>query len=625
MSAPSPQVSQRSRDYSAQLYADALTTTPRIAPPPKRKRASSSLFRLIPYMRPYTARWVWMVILALAFTLAGIITPLVSRALIDGPIRHHSRSGVLSLGLVALLLGVAQAVLEFIRRWIVSVANLGTETGIRLELYAKLQRLPMDFHRKWQSGQLLSRIMNDLGTVRRFLGFGMLFLVMNAIQIVVVVTLLLQMYLPLGLIVVAAIIPVAGFCVFMQRRLITISRAQQDQVGDVASSIEENVQGLRVIKAFGRMPYMFGGFDKRAVQLYDTSIRRVNLTAFFWTFLEVIPNLTLVVVLGVGAWAAANHQVTLGTLVAFIQLLLSLIWPVASMGFLLSMVQEAMTAADRVVEVFDATETIHSGTRELTAPRGELVLRDVAYRFPDAATDDYVLHDVTLALQPGETVAVVGGTGSGKTTLTALIPRLIDVDRGSVEIDGVDVRELTLSNLRSIVATAFEDPTLFSISARENLKLGRLDATDEEIAEAIEVAQAQFVYDLPFGLDTRIGEQGMSLSGGQRQRLALARAVLVQPKILVLDDTLSALDIHTEALVEEALKRVLVGVTGIVVAHRASTVLLADRVALLQHGTITHVGTHADLLATVPEYRELLSAEFDAEGELGLLNPEVSR
>ena len=286
-------------------------------------------------------------------------------------------------------------------------------------------------------------------------------------------------------------------------------------------------------------------------------------------------------------------------------------------GFLLSMTQDAMTASDRICEIFDAEETITDGPRTLTDVTGRLTFAGVGFRF--AGADHDLVHDVNLEVAPGETVALVGGTGSGKTTLTALVPRLVDVTAGSIQIDGVDIRELKLANLRSIVATAFEDPTLFSMSARENLTLGRPDATEDDIAEAVEVAQAHFVYDLPWGLDTRLGEQGMSLSGGQRQRLALARAVLTRPRVLVLDDTLSALDIHTEALVEEALKRVLVGVTGIVVAHRASTVLLADRVALLQDGTITHVGTHHDLLETVPEYRDLLSAEFDAEEELDYL------
>lgn len=599
------------------LFADALDRPAMVFPAPRGKHHDwSSLWRLVAYTRPYAGRFTAMFVLALLSTLAGIVTPLITRAVIDGPISHGDAPGVVWFGLAAIGLGIVEAVLMWGRRWIVSKATLGTEAGIRLELYAKLQRLPMDFHSKWQSGQLLSRIMNDLGTVRRFVGFGFLFLIMNFLQIVIVAALLVQMYLPLGIVVIIAVIPVVGFCLLMQRRYVRISRRLQDETGDVASSVEESVQGLRVIKSFGRADYMFGKFDARSRTLYGTSIDRVNLSAYFWTFLEVIPNLTLVVVLVVGAFAAAQGHLTLGTLVAFITLLLSLIWPVASLGFLLSQAQEAMTAADRVCEVFDADVSIVGGSRTLTEPEGRLTFAGVGYRFPDADAD--VLHDVDLEIAPGETVAVVGSTGSGKTTLTQLVPRLLDVTAGSIMIDGVDVRELPLEDLRRIVAIAFEDPTLFSMSARENLALGRPDATDDDIARAVEVAQAQFVYDLPWGLDTRIGEQGMSLSGGQRQRLALARAVLVQPRILVLDDTLSALDIHTEALVEEALRRVLVGVTGIVVAHRASTVLLADRVALLQDGTITHVGTHAELLANVPAYVELLSAQFE-ESDVDLM------
>jgi ATP-binding cassette, subfamily B, bacterial len=278
------------------------------------------------------------------------------------------------------------------------------------------------------------------------------------------------------------------------------------------------------------------------------------------------------------------------------------------------MAQEAMTASARVLEIFDTAPAIVSGPRVLREPKGLLRFEGVGFRFPDQAEDDeLVLHDVDLEVSPGETVAIVGATGSGKTTLTALVPRLYDVSVGRVTIDGVDVRELELTNLRSIVATAFEEPTLFSMSARENLMLGRGDATDAEVLAALEVAQAGFVHDLPWGLDTRIGEQGMSLSGGQRQRLALARAVLARPRILVLDDTLSALDVHTEKLVEAALRQVLETATGIVVAHRASTVLLADKVALVQGGTITHVGKHSHLMATVPAYRELLSADADSQ------------
>jgi ATP-binding cassette, subfamily B, bacterial len=335
------------------------------------------------------------------------------------------------------------------------------------------------------------------------------------------------------------------------------------------------------------------------------------VSAKFWTLLEIIPNLTLILVLGFGAYAAGHGYVTMGTLVAFITMMLSLVWPIASLGFLLSMMQESFTAANRIAEVFDAPLEIADGPREQTPRGGRLELVDVGFRFPDS--DEWALRHVDLTVQPGETVALVGATGSGKSVLVGLLSRLYDPTEGEIRIDAQDIRELSLDALRRAVATAFEDPTLFSMSVAENLRLGNPGATDEELRQAVEVAAAQYVYDLPYGLDTRIGEQGMSLSGGQRQRLSLARAILAGPRILVLDDTLSALDVHTEAVVEEALRRVLHSVTGIVVAHRASTVLLADRVALLQNGTVTHVGTHAELLATVPAYRYLLAADDELD------------
>jgi ATP-binding cassette subfamily B protein len=372
-----------------------------------------------------------------------------------------------------------------------------------------------------------------------------------------------------------------------------------------------------VVKSFGREDYVYERFDKQLTNLYDTQVSRVSVSAKFWTLLEVIPNLTLIVVLGFGAYAAGHGFVTMGTLVAFITMMLSLVWPIASLGFLLSMTQESFTAANRIAEVFDAPREITDGPRAEAPRGGRLELRDVGFRFPDAAPGDWALRHVTATVEPGETLALVGSTGSGKSVLAGLLSRLYDITEGEIRIDGQDIRELSLEALRRAVATAFEDPTLFSMSVAENLRLGRPDATDEQLAQAIEIAAAQFVYDLPFSLDTRIGEQGMSLSGGQRQRLSLARAILAAPKILVLDDTLSALDVHTEAVVEGALRRVLHSVTGIVVANRASTVLLADKIALLSRpdtgGTITHIGTHAELLAGVPQYRYLLAADDELD------------
>ncbi|MBS44252.1 MAG: ABC transporter [Nocardioides sp.] len=571
-----------------------------------------SLWRLRGYLRPHKVALTIMLTTSLVGVGLTLAIPLVTAAIIDGPVADRDLSGLWALGALAMVLGVLEAVLIWWRRWVQSNAVLSVETAMRHDLYDHLQSLPMGFHSRWQSGQLLSRATVDLSQIRRFFGFGMLFLLVNIVQVVTVTAVLLHMYWPLGVLVAATAVPIVWLSMRFEKSYVVVSRQVQDEQGDLATRAEEGAVAIRVIKSFGRGEHVSRQYEAAALQLRETSLRKVRLSAKFWTFLELIPNLAVTLVLLLGALGVGKGWLTPGELVAFITLMLSLVWPVSSLGVILAMAQEAMTAAARINEIYDTESDVVGGTATIAEPRGRLVLEGVDFAFPDAP-DEPVLRGVDLVVEPGETVALVGATGSGKTALTSLVPRLFDVTAGRVTIDGVDVRDLDLTHLRSLVATAFEDPTLFSMSARENLTLGRHDATDAEVEQAIEVAQAHFVHELPWGLDTRIGEQGMALSGGQRQRLALARAVLARPAILVLDDTLSALDVHTEKRVEEALGRVLTHTTGIVVAHRASTVLLADKVALLQDGTITHVGDHRELLATVPAYRELLTSD-DSEG-----------
>ena len=605
------------------MTAPGLRSEPSLAPPPRRVRSSSDLLRLLPYLKPYRLRWTAMLVAALLSLVATVAIPLMTRAVIDGPVRHQDQRHLWLLGSAAMAVLVSEAVLWFVRRWLVARATMGVEADIRKDLYARLQILPMSFHGRWQSGQLLSRVMNDLSTIRMFLSFGLLFLLLNIIQIIAVTGILLAMYWPLGVVVVVSIVPITATVLHFQRQFTKLSRAAQDQSGNVATHVEEQALGLRVVKAFGREQYAYDRFDERATALFDTEVGKVGVQARFWTLLEAIPSGSLIIVLGLGAYAAGHGLVTMGTLVAFITMMLSLVWPIASLGFLLSMTQESMTAANRVVEIFDAPREISDGPERETPRGGRLELRDVGFRFPD--TEKWVLRHLNLTVEAGETLALVGATGSGKSVLVALLSRLYDVTEGAILVDGKDIRDLSLPALRKAVATAFEDPTLFSMSVAENLRLGRGPedpATDAELAQAVDVAAADFVYDLPFGLETRIGEQGMSLSGGQRQRLSLARALLSAPSILVLDDTLSALDVHTEAAVTEALSRVLRRresvdqrgrVTGVIVANRASTVLLADRVALLQDGTVTRVGTHAELLDDAPAYRYLLAADDELD------------
>jgi ATP-binding cassette subfamily B protein len=561
------------------------------------------------YVRPYLGQMVLMVAAAFVGIGAGILVPIMTKAVIDGPIASGERARLVPLGLLALLFGIVEAFLAFVRRWVQSYAALGIETSIRDDLYAHLQRLSVSFHDRWQTGQLLSRATTDLGVLRRFLGFGLVFLITNVATFVTIVVLLISLYAPLGLVVAGSAVPILWLSARFEREYAEVSRRVQDEQGDLATHVEEAATGIRVVKAFGRRALLLSQFEARAASLRDSALQSVRLRAKFWSLLDLVPNLTLACVLLFGALAVARGDLTVGGLVAFMSLMLFLIWPIESLGWILATAQEASTAADRLYEVLDTVPAIATrpGAVELVAPKGALRFEGVSFTYAGSA--EPVLHDVWLDVAPGETVALVGATGSGKTTLAALVPRLYDVTAGRITLDGVDIRDATLESLRRVVATAFEEPILFSASVRENLLLGTPGASDDDVAEALALAQAEFVYDLPFGLDTRVGEQGLSLSGGQRQRLALARAVIGHPQVLVLDDPLSALDVHTEALVEEALGRVLRGTTGLVVVHRPSTLALADRVAFLDGGTIVAVGTHSELLASHPRYRAILSAE----------------
>jgi ATP-binding cassette, subfamily B, bacterial len=542
---------------------------------------------------------------------ASTVIPLVVKGVVDGPIRHHSQTGIVALASLAFLFGLAESATMLVRRLVLARAALGMETDMRNQLYAHLQRLPVSFHDQWQSGQLLSRATTDLSTIRRFVGFGLVFLLVNSVTYLLVVALLFTLYWPLAILVGVAALPVVELSRRFERGYMAVSRKLQDQQGDLTTLVEESATGIRVTRAFGRAPLQSRQFSAQAGRMHETGMQRVRMLGRFWAAIELVPNLTLAAVLLGGALAVSRHALTLGGMVAFVSLVLSLAWPVDALGWIIGAAEEAETAAARVFEVVDVAPTIvdRPGATDLERCDGRLRLERVRFAYP--GSDRLVLDGVDLELTPGETVALVGATGSGKTSLAMLIPRLYDITGGRVALDGHDVRDLTLDSLRRQVGVAFEEPVLFSASVRENLLLGWPDAGDDDLAEAIDTVQAGFVYQLPWGLDTRVGEQGLTLSGGQRQRLSLARAIVGRPRVLVLDDPLSALDVHTEALVEEALSRVLKGVTALVVVHRPSTVALADRVAYLDGGRIVATGTHSDLMDRIPAYRAILSQEAE--------------
>jgi ATP-binding cassette, subfamily B, bacterial len=589
---------------------------------------AAALWRIREYLRPYYLSLAFMISAALLSVSAEIAIPLLTKSVVDNAIRHVNRTLLVELGVLAMAFGAVQCGLNFFRRWIQSSAVAGMEKSIRDDLYAHLQRLEPGFHEAWQSGQLLSRATTDLSAIRRFGGFGVVFFITNIWTFIVVIVLLIHLNWWLGLITGAVFVPVFALCWLFEKRYRVLSRRVQDEQGDLATYIEEAATGIRVLKALGRRDLAEARHAEQATQVFGTQVAMARLRGSFWSGLDLVPNVVIGLILLLGALAVSRHELTVGGLVAFITLALLLVWPIEAMGYIIAGGQEAATAAQRVYEIFDTVPAVTSkpGAADGAAAEpalvpaqapssgarvrhGHLVFDEVTFTFPQAPAP--VLRGVSLDLAPGETVALVGPTGSGKTTLLQLVPRLADVTSGAIRLDGTDIRDLPLGVLRARLGCAFEDATLFSASVRENVSFGMPSASEADINAALEVAQADFVQDLPWGLDTRIGEQGMALSGGQRQRVALARAILARPFVLLLDDPLSALDVHTEAKVTKALSEVLTLSTALVVAHRPSTVMLADRVALLSDGVIAAVGTHRELLASQALYRDLMSAEPD--------------
>jgi ATP-binding cassette, subfamily B, bacterial len=582
---------------------------------PTRDLPLAALWRTRSYLRPYLGRLIFMLAAACASVGAEIVIPLLTKSIIDGAITHGNRELLLLLGLAATALGITEAVLNLLRRWVQARAVTGMEMAMRDDLYAHLQRLDAGFHDQWQSGQLLSRATTDLSAIRRFAGFGIVFFITNLITFVIVSALLIHLNWWLGLLTTCVFLPVAAVCAWFERGYGVLSRRSQDQQGDLATYVEEAAAGIRVLKALGRRDEAASQHSAQARVVYRTQVSKARLRGSFWAFLDLIPNVVIGLLLLLGAIATSRHELTLGGLVAFITLTLLLVWPIEAMGYILASGQEAATAAQRIYEIFDTPSAItgppvHAAPgRPAGRPRprapARLVFDRVEFRYPGAHRP--VLRGVCLELEPGRTLALTGATGAGKTTLLQLVPRLADPASGRITLDGTDIRALPLGVLRTRIGCAFEDATLFSASVGENVSFGAPDATESEIEQALAAAQAGFVHDLPWGLDTRIGEQGMTLSGGQRQRIALARAILAKPSVLVLDDPLSALDVHTEEKVSHALRQVLAGTTALIVAHRPSTVALADKVALLADGLISALGTHAELLRSQPRYRDLMS------------------
>ncbi len=565
----------------------------------------STFLRLLAFLRPFRAGATWSLVLAALAMAATVAIPWLTGRGVDAVTRGDRDDLRLYAGLV-LLAALLRLVLSVARRLVAGRVSLGVELNLRNRMYEHLQVLELGFFARQQTGQLMSRATVDLNSVRFFLGYGLVFILQSALTILLASV---AMFLLQPGLAALALLPVP-FVVFVAARYGRRSRPAlqevQQRIAELTADVEENVSGVRVVKAFAAEERQLGRFGTTVSRVFDQSMVATRLRAFYNPFIGFLPNLGLAVVLLVGGRQVVRGTLTLGDFTAFYTYLLMLIGPMRQLGIALGLAQRATASGARIFELLDREPRIVApdGARPLPAGNGRVVLREVSFAYEGASSP--ALLDVDLVVEAGTTVALVGATGSGKTTLVQLLGRLYDVDEGAVLVDGADVREVELASLRSSIAVVDDDPFLFSASVAENIAYGRPDATREQIERAAERAQAAgFVAELPAGYDTRVGERGLTLSGGQRQRLAIARALLVDPRVLVLDDATSSVDASTEQAIKAALREVMAGRTTFVIAHRLSTIALADEIVVLEDGRISARGTHAELLERSPLYAEI--------------------
>lgn len=576
-----------------------------------------TMSRLWQTVRPIRFRLYLGLLSALTASLVALMIPQVLEYIVNRLESDAVAATIWTGGAIVLGLGLLEASLIWLRRTFAVAPSTTVEKQIRVNFYEKIQNMPVSFHDGWGSGQLLSRMLTDINQIRRWIAFGMIMAVTSSVTVIVGMALLWRSSGILAIIFLLAAVPVSVIAYRFNRSFSVLSRTSQDQNGDLATTIEQSVQGIRVLKAFGRGPSALEGFTEQAEELRQTEVRKATAIARFDMFMFMLPELALGIALLVGLYLTSDGSISTGQLASYFATATLVVGPVRQLGMLLGQAVNATTALDRHYEVMDEENRITSPANPVPVDParalGAVRLEGVHFRYEDAPEHvPDVLDGVDLDIRPGETMALVGVTGSGKSTLLQLVPRLYDVTGGTITIDGVDIRDLDLITLRTLTAFAFEDATLFSDSVRENVLLGADASLSEDEREqlldlALRTADATFAFDLPHGVDTPIGEEGMSLSGGQRQRLALARSIAAKPAVLLLDDPLSALDTKTEETVTGRLREVLEGTTTLIVAHRTSTVALADRVAMLDHGRVIEVGTHTELLKTSARYRWVIA------------------
>jgi ABC-type multidrug transport system fused ATPase/permease subunit len=562
-----------------------------------------TFWRLLGFLRPYRSGVIVSFVLAAAAMGVSVLIPYLVGRTVD-EIRGDG-TDLWPLAIAVAGAGVLRLAFSVSRRLVAGRVSLGVEYDLRNRMYQHLQSLELAFFDTQQTGQLMSRATVDLQSVRFFLGYGLIFLLQSAVTIVIAAAVMLALDPGLAAVALAPTPFVVWIAFRYGQRNRPASQEVQQRIAELTAEAEENIGGVRVVKAFAQEQRQLRRFGKAVARVFDQSMVSTRLRAFYSPFIGFLPQLGLAALLLVGGRQVIDGRITVGEFIAFYGYVLMLTGPMRWLGMALGMAQRAVASGARVFELLDRDPQLVAAhdARPLPPGGGRVELRGATFGYEG---EEPVVRGIDLDVEAGRTVALVGPTGSGKTTLVMLIPRLYEVSEGAVLVDGVDVRDLDPASLRREVALVSDDAFLFSASLRDNIAYARPDASDEEVVEAAERAGlAELLDELPDGLDTLVGERGLTLSGGQRQRVAIARALLAEPRILILDDATSSVDATTESLIKSALAEVMEGRTTFVIAHRLSTIALADEVVVLEGGEIVARGTHDELLDSSPLYREI--------------------
>ena len=574
----------------------------------------ANLKRLLKYLRPYWALVLIVVAMMFASTALEIQPAAIQRQALDQALPQKDMAMVTRLVLLYVGVWFVRGIVNYVQWYLSELVGQKVIYDVRQSVHDHLQELPPSYFSNMGTGQVMSRLTSDVDSVQQFVGFGALLLIQMVIIFVAVSGYLA--FLNWRLMLAAYVtFPLLFRTVFwLDKSIRPAWKNIREVMGKLTETLQESISGIRVVKAFAREPYENVRFGNRNRTHFNANMERVSIESIGQPHLELLSGLSSLAVIGYGGYLVISGSMSLGTMFAFYSLIWSLIWPIRMLGWLVNMAEQALAAAPRLFEILDSVPAIRNrpGAVQLEKVLGRISFENVSFAFPGDSRE--ALRDINLEILPGERVAIVGGTGSGKSTLVNLLPRFLDPSEGRITLDGRDIRDIDLRSLRRHMGVVLQDNFLFSASVKENIALGRSGAELEEVSRAAELAQAApFIDEFPKDYDTPVGERGIGLSGGQKQRIALARALLVNPEVLILDEATSSVDTETEYLIQEGLEEVMRGRTSIIIAKRLSTIRGADKIVIMDKGHISQVGAHEELLAQPGFYRKLFESQFAEE------------